>query len=344
LDIQDLPILGICGFSGSGKTTLIEEILTRLQPRNLKIAVVKHSSKNADIDRPQKDSHRFFSAHADVYLHTPDELFERIHPATDLFSLDLFLRNITRQYDLVFVEGYKDAAISKVILLDDEKKGPSNLNGRVLDLFEFGPGRADRLSRILDDWLPLQWNKVPLYGCVLIGGKSSRMGSPKHLIEKNGVSWVERTVLKLSHFCKEVVVAGNNEIPESLGVAKIPDIPGMNGPVSGVGAALRWNPWASWLMTACDLPDIGVDAIDWLLRQREPGIWTIFPSVADGKVEPLFALYDFRIQGAIEKMIYSREKKIGLLKNHCKVKIVRVPENLCSSWRNVNSPGDIDPS
>ena len=34
----------------------------------------------------------------------------------------------------------------------------------------------------------------PVWGCVLIGGRSRRMGRPKHLIEAGGCSWLERTV------------------------------------------------------------------------------------------------------------------------------------------------------
>ena len=32
---------------------------------------------------------------------------------------------------------------------------------------------------------------APLLACVLIGGKSSRMGQPKHLLNQAGCSWLE---------------------------------------------------------------------------------------------------------------------------------------------------------
>lgn len=340
MDIANLPILGICGLSGSGKTTLIEKLLRRLQNRNLKIAVVKHSSKIIDIDRPGKDSYRFFSAEADVCFHSQNEHFWR-SSFSDQFSLDIFLRNLSRLYDLVLVEGYKSSAISKVVLLNKENEVPPDKNGTILDYFPFGPGRTSRLLAVLDSWLPMQWNKVPVYGCVLIGGKSSRMGRPKHLIENDGVTWLELTLEKMSQFCTKVIVAGAGQIPDHLKVTKLPDIVDAQGPISGIGAALRWAPWASWLITACDLPDIRSEAINWLLQQRKPGVWAVFPSVEDERVEPLFAFYDFRIHNDFETMIYNGETRPSNLQENNKVEIVRVPGKLEPSWRNVNYPRDI---
>ena len=77
--IGRLPVFGVCGWSGSGKTTLIEAVLPKLLARNLKVAVVKHDVHAIDVDRPGKDSDRFFQAGADVYLQGNEELSRR-HP------------------------------------------------------------------------------------------------------------------------------------------------------------------------------------------------------------------------------------------------------------------------
>jgi molybdopterin-guanine dinucleotide biosynthesis protein A len=292
------------------------------------------------MDVPGKDSYRFFSAKADVCFHSQKEHFWRTH-FSDSFSLDIFLRKLSRQYDLVLVEGYKEAMIPKVLLLNSENMAPEVHNGKILGRFEFAPGRMARLYELLVKWLPEQWNKAPVYGCVLIGGKSTRMGHPKHLIEKDGRTWLEHTVLKLAPFCTEVVVAGNHDMPGPLNISKLPDIPEITGPLGGIGAAMRWNPWASWIIVACDLPDISAEAIDWLLQQRKPGAWAVFPSIDGQKVEPLFALYDFRIEATLEEMIYNGEMRPSRLSKENKVKIAPVPENLQSSWRNVNYPQEI---
>ena len=56
----------------------------------------------------------------------------------------------------------------------------------------------------------------PVWGCVLIGGRSRRMGRPKHLIEAGGCSWLERTVTLLGHCVEQVVIAGPGDVPATL--------------------------------------------------------------------------------------------------------------------------------
>ena len=56
----------------------------------------------------------------------------------------------------------------------------------------------------------------PVWGCVLIGGRSRRMGRPKHLIEAGGCSWLERTVTLLGYCVERVVIAGPGDVPATL--------------------------------------------------------------------------------------------------------------------------------
>ena len=110
-----------------------------------------------------------------------------------------------------------------------------------------------------------------VWGCVLIGGNSSRMGMPKHLIEHNGSTWLEIAVGKLREKVDNVVISGKGAVPASLAaVPVVQDVPELKGPLAGVLAIVRWKPDVSWLVTACDLPDLELEALDWLLSMRRP--------------------------------------------------------------------------
>lgn len=113
-------VLGIVGYSGSGKTTLIEAMLPLLCARGLRVALIKHTHKDVDVDKPidgkAKDTWRHRKAGAQqVLLVAPkrwvhiNELDES-HPAPTLEEqLELLA-----PCDLVLVEGYKFAQIPKI--------------------------------------------------------------------------------------------------------------------------------------------------------------------------------------------------------------------------------------
>jgi len=66
--LTDFPAFGICGWSGSGKTSLIESVVPHLCKKGLKVAVLKHTDHEIQVDHPGKDSDRLFRSGADVFL------------------------------------------------------------------------------------------------------------------------------------------------------------------------------------------------------------------------------------------------------------------------------------
>ncbi len=253
--VDDLPILGICGWSGSGKTTLIEQAVPRLAQEGLKVAVVKHDAHGIDVDRPGKDSDRLYRAGADVLLQGPGEELLRLH-RTQGSDWTAALVRLAERYDLVLVEGHKGTPLAKVWLLgDDGAKPPPDIQS-VTGVLPEGPDRLAGLLALLKGFLREQWSKTPVFGCVLIGGKSSRMGRPKHLMRKDGQTWLARTAELLRHVCESVVIAGGGVVPEGASsFPRLVDVPDAEGPMSGLLAAMRWAPHASWIVAACDLPD-----------------------------------------------------------------------------------------
>ena len=335
-----LPILGICGFSGSGKTTLIVGLLNHLEQRGLKIAVVKHSSSSLQLDKAGKDSDRFYQAGAHVYLSNDRQSFVRYRSDNSL-SFTYQLLELARLYDLVLVEGYKKTPIFKVWLLGEgEEQQPAGCT-QVVSVLRRDNHRVASLLSLLDDWLPKVWRSPLVYGALLIGGQSSRMGRPKHLISHNGKRWMDVALEKLDVVCDRIVVAGRGELPQHRDLERLPDPPGIKGPMAGIIAALRWNPWAVWLVMACDLPEVDVRALQWLLEMRQPGKWAVLPTIDGQRPEPLLACYDFRIQRALEEMVAVGNDRPSSLAEHSKVALLPPPADLLGSWRNVNYPEEV---
>ena len=340
----DLPCFGIYGQSGAGKTTLIEQLVPCLSAQGLSVAVVKHGAHGINVDYPGKDSDRIFKSGADVHLQGQQETFFRLHSA-DNFELSLTLLSLSCCYDLVLVEGRENSPLLKVWLLSEDKSEPPGDADGIAAVLPFDTDRVGTVMSIFNDWLPAQWLKIPVYGCVLIGGDSSRMGTPKHLIFEHGKTWLESTVDLLKNVVQKVIVAGAGEIPDTLdNIVCLPDVPAIKGPVAGMLSAMRWAPYASWLVAACDLPDLTLDALQWLLSTRRPGVWAAIPMLSESVgLEPLLAHYDFRAHGLLENLVALGDYRPARISDNPKIINPTPPEHLSPAWRNVNTKRDRNP-
>lgn len=183
--------------------------------------------------------------------------------------------------------------------------------------------------------------QTPLWAVILIGGKSSRMGTPKHLIrDAEGRTWLERTLAVLQPMVDGLVLAGGGCLPPSLeGTPRLLDLPGVAGPMTGILAAMRWQPLASWLVMACDMPLISEAAARWLLAGRRPGCWGRVPiAAASDRLEPLFAWYDFRAAHLFEEQLHGGNWRLSEAAAHHRLEHPVIPTGLADAWVNINTP------
>jgi len=195
------------------------------------------------------------------------------------------------------------------------------------------------------NWLKTCMKNTPLWGCVLIGGRSSRMGSPKHLIDGgDGKSWLERSVDLLSSQVARIVISGQGDIPPLLNSLKrIDDLPGLSGPMAGISAVIKQYPFVSWIVMACDMPDITVESIRWIIEQQRPGRLAIIPqNPITGRGEPLYGWYDFRCAPLLDQLAGKGEMRMNRLGECVGVYSPVIPGKLVSAWRNVNRPEELD--
>lgn len=195
------------------------------------------------------------------------------------------------------------------------------------------------LNDISDKTVPAH----PVWGCVLIGGQSRRMGTPKHLIaDGQGITWLERTIAIFRRHVEHVVVAGRGELPATLaGIERVVDAPEVDGPLAGVLGTMRSFPGISWIVSACDMPLLDDAGLQWLLAQRRPEVWGVVPKQQDGRLEPLFAYYDFRSRFLLEKLCLENELRMTRICDSERIVSPVVPAALAFSWRNCNTPDDV---
>ena len=114
-----IPILGFAAYSGTGKTTLLTQLIPILKDFSLRVALIKHSHHNFEIDQPGKDSYRLRQAGATPVMLISShrraiisefELIKEPELDEQLMYFD------QSELDLILVEGFKAAYFPKIEL------------------------------------------------------------------------------------------------------------------------------------------------------------------------------------------------------------------------------------
>ncbi|MDX9882681.1 MAG: molybdenum cofactor guanylyltransferase [Prolixibacteraceae bacterium] len=150
--------------------------------------------------------------------------------------------------------------------------------------------------------------KKELTGIILSGGKSSRMGQDKGLMDFREKKMVQYSIDVLSHFTNCIIISSNDSEYRNFGFPLITDMYKDCGPVGGLHAALSasetdWN-----LVLACDLPFMNAElfhSLSALIDQQD----AILPIHSNG-IEPLAGIYHKQLSSFFAEKLQKREFKL----------------------------------
>ena len=130
-------------------------------------------------------------------------------------------------------------------------------------------------------------------GFILVGGASSRMGTDKSQLLFGGQTAVELLAKELVAVTAKVSLVGSRNENLRSGFKIVTDVYQRWGALGGIHAALSatGTEWA--IVVACDLPFISRELLWHLmgLARAQPPFDAVVPIQADGRPQPLCALY-----------------------------------------------------
>lgn len=103
-------MIGFAAFSGTGKTTLLKQVIPLLTSHGLRLALIKHSHHDFDIDQPGKDSYELHHAGSSQTLLTSKYRSALITENQSLTEPELeqeIKKLDLSAIDLVLVEGFR---------------------------------------------------------------------------------------------------------------------------------------------------------------------------------------------------------------------------------------------
>jgi len=345
----------IVGTTCSNIRALAEEIIKALS--------AKYKCAYADAEHREKD----FVEKQNAFIAYTDKIsFKEVQLKKELDKLQY--HQLFNEADLVLVNGNHHEANKQVVVIDKVKevslqKRISQLNNvQLILLVENVNGVFEFVKEAISNWQHLPIMKlnereniisffekqlersVPaLKGLVLTGGKSVRMGYDKSSIQWHGKEQRYYMADLLKQICRDVFISCRKKQKHEINSdykALTDTFTGL-GPYGGILSAFRKCPDAAWLVTACDLPLLDTNTLQYLNEHRNSSaIATTYENPYDGLPEPLITIWEPKAYPILLSFLsqgYSCPRKV--LRNN-DVHIIKAinPDALI----NVNTPEELE--
>ncbi len=186
-------------------------------------------------------------------------------------------------------------------------------------------------------------DRPQVYGLLLAGGKSRRMGQDKALLRHAGRSQLAFAFALLEEVTERQFVSARRDQAADAERSRFPQIVDRDediGPVAGILAAMCEHPRVDWLVVACDLPNLDRETLEFLLARRSTQApFTAYRSSHDGLPEPLCAVYrcgsDALIRAFVDDGLVCPRKMMIESATH----LIEQPDP--RALDNVNTPADL---
>ena len=189
-----------------------------------------------------------------------------------------------------------------------------------------------------DDSLP------PLWGLVLAGGESRRMGLDKGQLAYVGEPQAIRAWCMLDAICLRAFVSVRPGQATAEPYSQLPSIVdedrSAKGPAAGLLAAWARFEGVAWLALATDMPFVDAEMLRELVDARDPGALATAFRGPDGKPEPLCAIWEPYAHDAVLSRARTGNRSLRGLLEESRIRFVEPPD--ASKLASVNTPEDHD--
>lgn len=175
---------------------------------------------------------------------------------------------------------------------------------------------------------------------IMLGGKSTRMGRDKALVELNGRTLLDLALSRWRGFGRMLQLSVGPKERAALapeGVPAVTDVYPERGPLGGLHAGLLACRTDLLLLTAVDSPFVTAELAEGLLAAigtADACVYTL-----DGQPQPLFGLYRRSCLSAAEELLRAEENKMGRLLR--RVDTVYLEADDPAPFRNLNTPAEL---
>lgn len=183
---------------------------------------------------------------------------------------------------------------------------------------------------------------------ILAGGASSRMGEDKSRLRLGGRTLVERVAGALGPVAERVSLVSSRPDASAHGLSVVLDLYESRGALGGLHAALTNCRAPLAFVVSCDLPFVTRELFERLLSLHTDDAEAVAPVQADGRPQPLCALYAAAACArAADELIRTGELRPRELLRRTRTRWVAFEEladlpHSARFFENVNTPEDYE--
>lgn len=185
---------------------------------------------------------------------------------------------------------------------------------------------------------------MKLSAIILAGGKSTRMKYNKELIKIKNEYLVHTQIKKLEKIFNEIIIVTNNvEHYKNYKVRVVSDILEGNTPIIGLHAGLLASKNEFNYVIACDMPNINLDFINFLISQVSDQDAIVCKQ--NNFIEPFNAIYNKKVKNQIESFVANNQYGFQRLVQSVNASYIKEKDvakyNTVNMFMNINTEDDL---
>lgn len=178
-------------------------------------------------------------------------------------------------------------------------------------------------------------------GIILAGGKSSRMGRDKGIVDLKGRAMIEHVIESAKAVTHNIIIIANNDNYNQFGFPVYSDLIPERGPIGGIVTGLHYSQTDRNLILSCDIPFVSVELLRKLTETKSEAS-IIAPETEEG-TEPLCAIYRQSNATYLRERINQNRLSMrdALKAADCYTIKISVDDSHRASFININTPQEL---
>lgn len=173
-------------------------------------------------------------------------------------------------------------------------------------------------------------------GIILAGGKSSRMGTPKGLLELHGKPFISHAIEALRPLVNNLYIVSDDPVYDRFQCTRVNDIFKEAGPLGGLYSGLTASNTSYNLVLSCDVPLIKSAVLNMLVSAIHQD-FEVIQLQCDGRTHPLIAVYQKDCSSCLKDLLTTGVRRMSEALEKLRVKTIILDPEWAPLVQNINT-------